>query len=314
LFTDASNATSSIVVTGAKEFTLGNIVIARDTTTTVVTGATTLTADGVYQNKTLDTSSTAPTVDQTAGLKTIDASATTGGVNIWAGVTDELVAAASPNAAVVQKYDGLTISGGSGSDFIQNSAKLGVTTGGAGDDWLIVAGLTGSADGGAGNDTLIANYGSIATLTGGAGNDMFDVSAAVQDTANDSAVASTATLKITTITDFAPGDTLKTAPATSNTSGAMVNGTTAVTASNAQSLFAAIDAALKATTSITGITRAVDTDTSVWFTYGGNTYIAVEKGSTDGYSNGDVVVKLTGIHTLTAAAAISPATGLFGEA
>lgn len=311
LFTDASNATSSIVVTGAKEFTLGNIVIARDTTTTVVTGATTLTADGVYQNKTLDNSSTAPTVDQTAGLKTIDATANTGGVNIWAGVTDELVAAASPNAAVVQKYDGLKISGGSGSDFIQNSAKLGVTTGGAGDDWLVVAGLTGSADGGAGKDMLVANYGTIATLTGGAGNDTFDVTAAVQDTANDNAVSSSATLKVTTITDFAAGDTLKVG-ATSVSSAVMVNGTAAV--ASATSLHGAIDAALKATTSITGITATVGTDVSVWFTYGGNTYIAVEKGSTDGYSNGDVVVKLTGIHTLTAAAAPTVATGLFGEA
>jgi GT2 family glycosyltransferase len=49
----------------------------------------------------------------------------------------------------------LTISGGSGSDFIRNSAKLGVTTGGVGDDWLIVDGTSGSADGGAGNDMLI---------------------------------------------------------------------------------------------------------------------------------------------------------------
>ena len=33
-----------------------------------------------------------------------------------------------------------------------------------------------------------------------------------------------------------------------------------------------------------------------------------------GRSDGDVVVKLTGIHTLTAAAAATVATGLFGEA
>jgi hypothetical protein len=92
----------------------------------------------------------------------------------------------------------------------------------------------------------------------------------------------------------------------------MVNGTAAV--ASATSLHGAIDAALEATTSITGITANVGTDVSVWFTYGGNTYIAVEKGSADGYTNGDVVVKLTGIHTLTAAAAPTVATGLFGEA
>jgi hypothetical protein len=312
LFTDASNATSSIVVTGAKEFTLGTLVITRDTTTTVVTAAPTQTADGIYQNKTLDNASTAATVSQTAGLKTIDASATTGGVNIWAGVSDAL------EGSFVQKYDGLTISGGSGSDFIRNSAKLGVTTGGAGNDWLIVDGLTGSADGGAGNDMLITNLAKVATLTGGAGNDTFDVTLATQGAttslaSTDAAVVSTVDLLVTTITDFAAGDTLKVG-ATSLTSGVMVNGTAAVTASNAQSLFAAIDAALKATTSTTGITATVGTDVSVWFVYGGNTYIAVEKGATDGFSDGDVVVKLTGIHTLTAAAAPTVATGLFGEA
>ena len=312
LFTDASNATSSIVVTGAKEFTLGTLGITRDTTTTVVTAAPTQTADGIYQNKTLDNASTVATVSQTAGLKTIDASATTGGVNIWAGVSDAL------EGSFVQKYDGLTISGGSGSDFIRNSAKNGVTTGGAGDDWLIVDGTSGSADGGAGDDMLITNLAKIATLTGGAGKDTFDVTLATQGSstalaADDAVVASTADLLITTITDFSPGDTLKVGP-TSLLSAAMVNGTAAVAASNAQSLFAAIDAALKATTATTGITANVTQDVAVWFTYGGDTYIAVEKGNTDGYTNGDVVVRLTGINTLTAAAAPTVATGLFGEA
>jgi len=289
-FTDNSNATSSIVVTGEKEFTLGTLTITRDTTTTVVTAAPTQTADGITQNATLSANTTTPAIaEQTAGLKSINASATSGGVNIWAGVRDQL-----GSTGFYQNYDGLTISGGSGSDFIRNSAKLGVTTGGAGDDWLVVDGLTGSADGGAGKDTLTALYGSIATLTGGADADTFDVTAAVQDTANDNAVASTATLKVTTITDFAAGDTLKVA-ATSAASAVMVNGTAAV--ATATSLHGAIDAALKATTGTTGITATVGTDVSVWFNYGGNTYIAVEKGSTDGYSNGDVVVKLTGIHT-----------------
>jgi hypothetical protein len=269
-----------------------------------------MTADGIYQNKTLDNSSTVATASQTAGLKTIDATANSGGVNIWAGVSDAL------ESSYVQKYDGLVISGGSGSDFIRNSAKLGVTTGGAGDDWLIVDGLTGSADGGAGNDMLITNLAKVATLTGGAGKDTFDVTLATQGATTtlattDAAVASTADLLITTITDFAAGDTLKVAPTTA-TSGVMVNGTAAV--SSATSLHGAIDAALKATTATTGITANVGTDVSVWFTYGGNTYIAVEKGATDGFSDGDVVVKLTGIHTLTAAAAPVPATGLFGEA
>jgi len=312
LFTDSTNKTTSIVVTGNKEFVLGT-VITRDATSQNVTAVdftVTDAADGIYQNKTLDNSSTVATASQTAGLKTIDASATTGGVNIWAGVNDAL------EGSFVQKYDGLTISGGSGSDFIRNSAKLGVTTGGAGNDWLIVDGASGSADGGAGDDMLITNLAKIATLTGGAGKDTFDVTLATQGAttnlaSTDAAVASTADLLVTTITDFAAGDTLKVG-ATSLTSAVMINGTAAV--ASATSLFGAIDAALKATTSTTGITANVGTDVSVWFAYGGNTYIAVEKGSTDGFSDGDVVVKLTGIHTLTAAAAPTVATGLFGEA
>jgi len=308
LYTDASNATTSILITGAKEFTLGNLDITRDTTTTVVTGATVYT-DGITQNSTLSASTTAPALaDQTAGLKTIDASANTGGVNIWAGVSDQL-----GSTGFYQKYTGLAITGGSGSDYIRNSATSGVISGGAGDDWLVVSGTTGTANGGDGNDTLTADYATNATLTGGAGKDTFIVTAAVQNSANDSSVVITDTLKFVTITDFAAGDTLKVGE-TSVSSAVMVNGTAAVTASNAQSLFAAIDAALKATTSTTGITATVGTDVSVWFSYGGNTYIAVEKGSTDGYSNGDVVVKLTGIHTLTAAASPTVATGLFGEA
>jgi len=311
LFTDSTNKTTSIVVTGAKEFVLGTVGVTRDGTSQNVTAAdftVTNAADGIYQNSTLDGLNTA-TADVQAGLTLIDASGSTGGVGIWAGTSDALV---GTNTATwkYQIYDGLTIKGGSGSDMIRNDAAAGVTTGGAGADWLIVNGLLGTADGGAGNDTLVAMFGSRATLTGGDGANTFDVSAAKQGADSDAVttdanVTSTATIRATNIADFKAGDTLKVA-ATSAGSALMVAGNATVTASNAQSLWAAIDAALEGST--------VGTDVTTWFNFGGNTYIVTESGSGDGFTDGDIVVKLTGIHTLTAAAAPTVATGLFGEA
>jgi len=280
--------------------------VSRDGTSLNVTGTdftVTGAADGIYQNSTLDAANTA-TADVQAGLTLIDASASTGGVDIWAGTDDALT------GSYDQIYDGLTIKGGSGSDMIRNDAYMGVTTGGAGADWLVVNGVLGTADGGAGNDTLVAMFGSRATLTGGDGANTFDVSAAKQGVdstavSTDAAVSSTATIRSTTITDFKAGDTLK-VNGTGAASAVMVAGNATVTASNAQSLWGAIDAALKGST--------VGNDVSTWFNYGGNTYIVTETGTTNGFSDGDIVVKLTGIHTLTAAAAPTVATGLFGEA
>jgi len=319
-YTDNSNKTTTIVVTGAREVTLGDIVVSRDNATELtVDGVTTLTSDFINQNATYKAATLAntsvPTADVQAALTTIDASATTGGVNIWAGVSEKFQKTVNNSATDTdysQIYDGLTIKGGSGSDMIQNSAKNGVTTGGDGKDWLIVDGTTGSADGGAGNDTLVANAGKGATLTGGAGNDTFDVSAGTMAASGTAALTEASTLRPVTITDFAAGDILKVGPTTLS-SGAIINGTAAVAA--ATSLFSALDLALKATTSTTGITADVGTDVSVWFNYGGNTYIAHEGDNTyNGLTGDDIVVKLTGIHTLTAAAVTTPATGLFGEA
>jgi hypothetical protein len=293
-------------VTGNKEFVLGTMGVTRDGTSQNVTAAdftVTSAADGIYQNSTLDAADTA-TADVQAGLTLIDASGSTGGVGIWAGTKDALTTTWN------QIYDGLTIKGGSGSDMIRNDAKAGVTTGGDGADWLVVNGSLGTADGGAGNDTLVAMFGSRATLTGGAGANTFDVSAAKQGATTtlrdaDANVASTDTINATVITDFKAGDTLKVA-ATSAGSAVMVAGNAAVTASNAQSVWAAIDAVLEAS--------AVGTDVTTWFNFGGDTYIVTESGSGDGFTNGDIVVRLTGLHTLTAAAAPTVATGLFGEA
>lgn len=321
-YTDNSNKTTSVVVTGAREVTLGDIVVSRDSTTKTTVDGVTLTFNGdfINQNATYKAAvaasspTTIASADVQAALTTIDASATTGGANIWAGVSESFVLANASATGYSQIYDGLTIKGGSGSDMIRNSAKNGVTTGGDGKDWLIVDGTTGSADGGAGDDTLVANAGKGATLTGGTGNDTFDLTAAVMVASSTAALTEASTLRPVTITDFASGDILKFGP-TTLASGVLVNGTAAVAA--ATSLFGAIDAALKATTSTTGITADVGTNVSVWFVYGGNTYIANETDNTgagNGLTGDDIVVKLTGIHTLSAAAVTAAATGLFGEA
>lgn len=317
-YTDNSNKTTSIVVTGAREVTLGDIVVSRESTTGLTVDGVTLTFnnDFINQNATYKAATVATTsvaaADVQAALTSIDASATTGGANIWAGVSEQFVNN-STNSGFYQIYDGLTIKGGTGSDMIRNSAKNGVTTGGDGKDLLIVDGTTGSADGGAGDDTLIANAAKGATLTGGAGNDTFDVTAAVMVASSTAALTEASTLRPVTITDFSTGDILKFGP-TTLASGVLVNGTAAVAA--ATSLFSALDLALKATTSnTTGLTASVGTDVSVWFVYGGNTYIAHEaNNSYDGLTGDDIVVKLTGIHTLSAAAVTAAATGLFGEA
>ena len=220
------------------------------------------------------------------GVSLIDASGFTGKLNV--DTTDVILAASTST---------LTVKGGSGNDTITLAGKS-------------------SVDAGAGNDTITpAARGVSSTLTGGAGNDTFDLSSTGVAASGDSATASTATVYMTTITDFSAGDVLKLG-ATTIESGVMVNGNAAVV--SAVSLFAALDAALKATTSTTGITADVGDDVAVWFNYGGDTYIAREVAvsgtSADGLSDADIVVKLTGIHTLTAAAVSAAATGLFGEA
>ncbi len=189
-------------------------------------------------------------------------------------------------ANVLKAYAGLTVKGGSADDSITVAGAMTVDAG-AGDDLITI-----SASGAAGNG---------ATLTGGAGKDTFDV---ILGTAYD--VTNDASLYITTINDFSAGDTLKIVASTSS-SAAYVNGTSLVSAANPSTLKGALDAALLGSTVVTGAT--------VWFSYGGNTYVVNEQG-TDGLTTDDVIVKLVGAHKLSADAVTTttPATGLFGEA
>ena len=184
---------------------------------------------------------------------------------------------------------------------LSTSGKLVINTG-SGNDTITLASKS-EVNAGAGDDTIIAAVrGVSSTLTGGAGKDTFDVTAALAGTSGTSATTAPA---VTTIKDFSAGDTLKIA-ASSASSAAYINGNALV--ATATSWQNALDLALKGSDTTQAAT--------VWFNYGGNTYIANETDSTDGLSDGDIVVVLTGLHTLTASAVVTatPATGLFGEA
>ena len=251
-FEDTSNTTASITITGTQAFTLG----------------------GVLQNNAAP-STTAANV--AAALKSIDGSAATGVLTITAGSDDAL----ANNSAVSTVFDGLTITGGSGADVLRNDAKGGVVNGGAGDDTIrlsaaaTASGVKSSANGGDGDDTLIVAAAVSTTLTGGAGKDTFDATAAYGSGV------------VTTVTDFVLGtDTIK------------------ITGSNS------LEKATTTSGTYDALLAAADTQASskaVWFQFDGNTYIVGDTSS----DSADVVVKLVGLFNLTSATAT---TGLIGEA
>ena len=147
-------------------------------------------------------------------------------------------------------------------------SKVGLTVNtGSGDDTITLA-QKATVDAGAGDDTIIASADG-GTFTGGAGEDTFNVSAAVLQN-----VSSIDTMVISTITDFGADDTLT-----------MIGAATAITElkldATVQNLLGALT--LAATTA----------DTTVWFQYAGDTYIVANDG-TGGLGTGDLAVKLTG--------------------
>jgi len=171
------------------------------------------------------------------------------------------------------------------------TAFAGVTIkGGSGDDAIILAAQTGTGrytvDAGAGDDTITTSTVS-STLTGGAGKDKFVVTSAKA-----SAAAATNTV-VTTIMDAQAGDTLQLLNA--NTTNNFTS--TAVDVGGAISLEAAI------ATAATGTTKATTVNTVTWFVYGPNTYVVEYVGTgsaTTNITTTDVVVKLAGVHDLSA--------------
>ena len=148
---------------------------------------------------------------------------------------------------------------------ITDPAGLTVKTGSADD--TITLNQKATVDAGAGDDTIIVSAKG-GTFTGGVGNDTFDVSLALAGNADP------ANALISTVTDFSAGDTLKMITAG--------NTFTEVTLTEAvHDLASALE--LAATTE----------NTTVWFQYGGDTYIVANDG-TGGFGADDLAVKLTG--------------------
>jgi hypothetical protein len=289
-FEDTGNTVASVTVTGANELTLGAISVTRDASSKAIT-AVTFTTDFITQSALVATAAT-PTANVQSKLTTIDGSAATGSLNIYAGVANDIfygTTASSTNSTYDLVFDGLAIKGGTASDAIRNDAKLGTIEGGAGGDWLYVGGLTGSANGGDGDDTLNA-AGVSNSLTGGAGKDTFNVSVAVAGGAGSVAATANTAPYATTIADFAKGDSIKLASTVSG----LYDATTSI--ASATTLTTAIAAALG--------NANVTQGNAGWFVYGNNTYIVLEDADA-GLTNGDVVVKLTGIFDLSTQASLA---------
>jgi len=179
------------------------------------------------------------------GVTAIDGSAATGSLDI-------------NTANVVAATTGLTVTGGTAADII-SIGNVATVNAGAGNDVITVAGKFSS------------------TLTGGAGNDSFNVSAVTGTSTVDLGAGPVVQQNMTTITDFTAGDSIV-------FSGSTTFGATAVNVSTATTLQAALNLAAAGTTG-TNVT---------WFTYGANTYVVEDNGTGTTFGADDIVVMLTG--------------------
>jgi S-layer protein len=279
LVTDTSNTTASIVITGEGSFTLGKY----NTASTTYSDGSTGFLSGVAQFTTAPTTAITD-VTTAAALKTIDASAATGVQIIVAGTKQADVHGSSGTTDLV--YTGLTIKGGSAADTLVNDADSGVVNGGAGADTIIVTGKASVVDGGTGADTIYVFGGVNATLTGGTGNNTYQLTGA--------SVGDLASIKMITITDYKTSDTLVIGDSDPFTK-ADISGATSFT--NMLELAAA----------------SGDAGNASYFVYAGDTYIVRDVGGSDTLTTGDLIVKLVGITSLTGLTG-DDTTGLVGVA
>jgi len=176
-------------------------------------------------------------------VKMIDGSAATGKLNI-----NTTNVTADDKAGV-----GLTVKGGSADDTI-TLAQAATVDAGAGNDTI-----TSSADGG--------------KFTGGAGEDLFNISAAV------AGGTTVATSVIANITDFASGDSIR-----FDNTAVSFDSTKVALDDTVQDLDDALALAMNNTTG----------GQINWFQYGADTYAVQNVDGTAGLGNTDIVVKLTG--------------------
>ena len=194
--------------------------------------------------------------DTTNGLKLIDGSAATGKLVI------DLT-----GAILNTSTSGLTVKGGSADDTI--TLVNSVLVAGSNSQKFVV-------DAGAGNDTIVVGSNG-GTLTGGAGNDTFNVEAALATGVTE------ALAKLVTITDLSAGDKIDFA-VTSTGAFNQTKVTLGAAVTNLDEAFAA---------AVGGV------NTTQWFQYGSNTYI-VSNDADAAFDAGDTVIEIVGLVDLSA--------------
>jgi S-layer protein len=206
-------------------------------------------------------------------------------------------AATSSNGLGIATIDGSAMTGKLTVDTAGALVAFTATTvkGGSAADTITLSDLTnkGVVDAGAGNDKIITAADSV-KVTGGAGNDTFDVTLSV------AYASSAATDDVTTIEDFAAGDVIDFIGGTNGTHTATTDSFAKLTLTTQNSVSECILSALNLSPKATSGAKEV-----TWFVYGSNTYVvfdASDDTSTDaGLAANDVVVKLTGVIDLSTA-------------
>ncbi len=253
--TIASNSSSG--------FTANSVAIKDiDARTITVTGSQDLSLTGISNHFGGGGTAGSPSVTATNGngISTVDASAMTGKFTFDA-------------ANMVTGYAGTSILGGTGNDTITLSTQSTVTVNaGAGDDTITTANVS-------------------STLTGGAGNDTFNVSATL---AGSTGVR-------TNITDAAKGDKIiLKAGGSTGTAAAFTS-----TASKAAIVVDTADALAGGIVNAYDLASATAGDVNNqinWFQLNGNTYIVAHTtSSTSAFGSTDNIVKLTGLIDLSKA-------------
>lgn len=267
---------TGLTLTGVEKLELtGNGTVAASTGSVTLTTANATSLDSITISN-AGTNTITIAAGQTGTNLLVDASASTGNTTV--------------NASAYNTSTGAQLLGGSGHDVLQGSARADNIVGGAGNDVI-----AGTAIGGftAGTATALGTVtGSIAVstaadiLTGGEGRDVFAIGR-VNDIAN-----------ISSITDLNLGGDaaatgvdaiyfdLATTSATTAVTVVTLSDAQKATVSGAANLAAAVEAALQIAN---GVNNAVQ------FTYGADTYLAVN-GANAGFAVADdALVKITGV-------------------
>jgi len=291
---------TSLITTGAADALTASGALPNQTYGLVLKGAAAVTlqaSDASAGNSALVIASGISTVNLTS--MTTATTAVTNLINLTGTTTaTHTIDNVSAGSFVLTGDTALTISKGATAGFTKAvdfnaSAFTGVLTIAGSDSADIIKGGT-KAD-------IITGLKGADILTGNGGNDVFTFTAIGADFVSGT-TAATALAEARTITDFTAGDSIDfgaTALAAVAHTATAVSGTASVSATGLATFNSADNTlALK----VTAVFSALSTDavgTSVAFTDGGNTYLAIVGDATAGINNLDAVIKLTGVTAAT---------------